>query len=316
MKKFFKFIVIALLLSCLFFILLKPERYVKSAFEGLKLWAVVIVPSLLPFFFFTSLLTALGLTGFISRIMQKPFKFLFNAGGAGAYAFIMSLLSGYPVGARIIADLSENGIISEDEATRLSALCSTSGPAFIVSGVGIGMFGNKKIAVVILLSHVVSAFCCGLIFRFVGSEIPSSGRLVSPSKSDNLLYDSVYSSVISVALVGGFVCVFSVVADIAQDIALFSPLTKLMSVAVEKDVSNAFLYGLIECTRGCKALSLCKLSTYSPAFASALISFGGISVWAQSIIFLTRANANIKVFCLSKTIQAILSFVFCLILLI
>lgn len=312
MKKIFKFIVISLILACLFFTLLNPDRYVKSAFEGIKLWAFAVLPALLPFFFFTSLLSSLGLTAFISKFMEKPFKALFRTNGCGAYAFIMSILSGYPVGARIIADLKENGLISKDEATRLCTLCSTSGPAFIISCVGIAMFGDKRIASAIFLSHIFSAVACGLIFRFVGSAPEKQLGLLGADKGQNLLYDSVYSSVVSVATVGGFVCVFSLISDIAQDLRLLKPLSLLLSPLVGEDVSNAFFYGLIECTRGCKALSQCDLSTYSPAFASALISFGGLSIWAQSIVFLNKAEASVKIFCLSKCLQAVLSFLLCL----
>lgn len=312
MKKIFKLIIIALVLTCIVFILLKPERYTKSALEGIKLWAIVVVPSLLPFFFFTSLLSSLGLTSYISKLMEKPFRFLFRTSGAGAYAFLMSILSGYPVGARIIADLRQNKIITEGEATRLCTLCSTSGPAFIVSSVGIGMFASKKIATALLLSHLLSAILCGLAFRFVGTQPTYKKQFISPSKSENALYDSVYSSVLSVALVGGFICVFNLVLNLAQDLTLLKPLALPLAKLVGNDVANAFIYGLIECTSGCKALSLCNLSTYSPAFASALISFGGLSVWAQSIIFLTKANANVKVFCLSKILQAVFSFLLCL----
>ena len=312
MKKFFKFIVITLILTCVFFILLKPDRYVKSAFEGLKLWAFIVLPSLLPFFFFTSLLSALGLTSFIATIMEKPFKFLFKTNGCGAYAFIMSILSGYPVGARIIADLKQSNLISQAEATMLSTLCSTSGPAFVISSVGIAMFGDKKIAIAIFLSHVLSAIFCGLTFRFVGTKANLTKNFTSSTKQENVLYDAVYSSVISVALVGGFVCVFSLISNVAQDLNVLFPMQKLLSPLVGDEVAKAFLYGLIECTRGCKALSLCKLSTYSPAFASALISFGGVSVWAQSIIFLNKAKANLKIFCLSKILQSVISFLLCL----
>lgn len=312
MKKIFKFILVTLILACIIFTLIKPERYAKSALEGLKLWAIVVVPSLLPFFFFTSLLSSLGLTSFISRLMEKPFRILFRTSGAGAYAFLMSILSGYPVGARIIADLRQNQIITEDEATRLCTLCSTSGPAFVVSSVGIGMFASKNIALAILSSHLLSAILCGLAFRFVGTQPTYKKQFISPSKSENALYDSVYSSVLSVALVGGFICVFNLVLNLAQDLTLLKPLALPLAKLVGNDVANAFIYGLIECTSGCKALSLCNLSTYSPAFASALISFGGISVWAQSIIFLNKANANVKIFCLSKTLQAVFSFLLCL----
>lgn len=312
MKKFFRFVIISLILACIVFILVKPEKYVNSALAGIKLWALIVVPSLLPFFFFTSLLSSLGLTSFIAKATEKPFKFIFRTSGVGAYVFIMSVLSGYPVGARIIADLKQNKIITDDEATRLCTLCSTSSPAFIISSVGIGMFGNKKIGAIILISHVLSAILCGLIFSRIGKSPSFHQNYVSRDKSDNLLYDCVYSSVLSVALVGGFVCVFSLILDIAKDLSLLSPIEWLLSFAIDKQTASAFLYGLIECTQGCKALSLCNLSAYSPAFASALISFGGASVWAQSIIFLNKAGANVKIFCLSKVIQAIFSFLICL----
>ena len=291
--------------------ILKPDKCVESSLEGLKLWAIVVVPSLLPFFFFTSLLSAFGLTSAIARIMQKPFKALFKTSGVGAYVFLMSVLSGYPVGARIIADLKQNDIINQDEATKLSTLCSTSGPAFIVSGVGIGMFGNKKIAFAILLSHVLSAILCGLIFRFVGKKSTLVNNYIATERHNNLLYDCVYSSVLSVALVGGFICVFNLISDISQSLNLLYPIEKIFTLVTDEKTANAFTYGLIECTKGCKALSLCSLSTYSPAFASALISFGGVSVWAQSLIFLNKAQANVKIFCLSKTLQAIFSFLLC-----
>lgn len=310
MKKFFKLIIIALIVTCLACVILKPEIYVKSALEGLKLWALIVVPALLPFFFFTSILSALGLTTVIARACEKPCKLLFRTGGSGAYAFIMSVLSGYPVGARIIADLYQNGVIDEDEATRLCTFCSTSGPAFIIASVGIGMFGDKKIAIAIFLSHVLASIICGIIFRFYGKPQLSREALIN-KPCENLLYESVYSSVISVACVGGFVCVFSLISDVAKNLGLLSPIVSLLSLVIDKDLASAFIYGLIECTRGCKAISLCSLSTYSPAFASALISFGGISIWAQSIIFLNKANANVKIFCFSKAIQSILSFVLC-----
>ena len=55
---------------CVFLIVLiaaKPDIYLKSAGEGIKLWALTVVPSLLPFFFLSSLSSALGFTSFLSR---------------------------------------------------------------------------------------------------------------------------------------------------------------------------------------------------------------------------------------------------------
>ena len=310
--------------ACMVIILIRPDVYVASALEGVKLWALAVLPSLLPFFFFTTLLAKIGATERMARTLKKPFERIFGTSGYAAYAFLMSILSGYPVGAKIIGDLGENGLIDETDATKMSAFCSTSGPLFIVGSVSVGMFDSAAAGKLLFLVHALSALITGVIFRFYGraetattrtsKNAPQTGRLqVSSAKTKaengNALYDCVYSSVISIATVGGFICVFYVLADIFQNLDILFPIWKtLFFITKNETLSKAFSYGLIECTRGCKTLALCGLSTYSLAFASSLISFGGVSVLVQSVCFLKKANVKISVFLLAKTIQTVISF--------
>lgn len=324
LKQFSKITLTLGISACMVIILIRPDVYVASALEGVKLWALVVLPSLLPFFFFTSLLAKIGATERMARTLKKPCQKIFGTSGYAAYALLMSILSGYPVGAKIIGDLGENGLIDETDATKMSSFCSTSGPLFIVGSVGVGMFGSAAAGKLLFITHAFSALITGLIFRFFGrtkitttltnKNAPKSCRPhVSPAKTraanGNALYDCVYSSVISIATVGGFICVFYVVADIFQNLDLLRPIWKtLFFVTKNEPLSRAFSYGLIECTRGCKMLALCGLSTYSLAFASSLIAFGGVSVLVQSVCFLKKANAKIPVFLLAKTIQTVISF--------
>lgn len=324
LKQFSKIMLTLGISACMVIILIRPDVYVASALEGVKLWALVVLPSLLPFFFFTSLLAKIGATERMARTLTKPCRKIFGTSGYAAYALLMSILSGYPVGAKIIGDLGENGLIDETDATKMSAFCSTSGPLFIVGSVGVGMFGSAAAGKLLFIVHAFSALITGLIFRFfgraeitttrTGKNAPQTDRLqVSTAKTrasnGNALYDCVYSSVISIATVGGFICVFYVVADIFQNLDLLRPIWKtLFFVTKNEPLSRAFSYGLIECTRGCKMLALCGLSTYSLAFASSLIAFGGVSVLVQSVCFLKKANVKIPVFLLAKTIQTAISF--------
>ena len=304
-----KTLVFPVILLCVAALAARPEVYIKSSLEGLKLWALVVAPSLLPFFFLTALTSALGITEKLSAILSRPTRRLFNCGGVCSYAFLMSVLSGYPVGAKIISDLKKNGLITQSEATRASTFCSTSGPLFIIGSVGTGMFGNKKVGYMLIICHILSAIICGLIFRNYGNKTLSSNDGLLPNRSANALYESVYSSVISLAVVGGFICVFYVFADMAADAHLFFPLEYLLALLLKRtDIPSAFCSGLIECTRGCLALSKCGLSTYSVAFAAANISFGGVSVIAQSVAFLSSAKTDVKIFVLSKIIQTAISF--------
>ena len=311
-KNLSKALLSVVLLICSAMLILQPEIYVQSSMKGITLWAVVVLPSLLPFFFLTSLMSATGIIGAASKLCEKPAKKIFRCGGISAYVFIMSILSGYPVGAKIISDLKFNGIIGESEATRLSTFCSTSGPLFIIGSVGIGMFQNKIIGFILIISHIIAAVLCGITFRFYGKDRESMLVRTSSETQNNVLYNCVYSSVVSVALVGGFICVFYVFADMILNLKITMPLEYLLSLLIKNDeVARGFISGLIECTRGCQTLAKCQISTYSVAFAGANISFGGISVIAQSLIFLQSAKANVKIFILSKCLQAAYTFILC-----
>ena len=72
MKKFLGLFSALSIIALMAVILLKPETYVSSAAEGLKLWALVVVPSLLPFFFFTTMLSKIGVTKRIAKVFDKP----------------------------------------------------------------------------------------------------------------------------------------------------------------------------------------------------------------------------------------------------
>lgn len=145
--------------------LIKPEFYLNSARRGLSLYATSVLPSLFPFYFFSLLLTYIGSAKTISAIFQKPVRVLYNAPKESAYVLMLSMLSGYPVGASMTAELYSAGVITEKEAKSVAAFASTSGPVFILGTVGTAIFNDIKVGVIILIAHYISALLNGLIFR-------------------------------------------------------------------------------------------------------------------------------------------------------
>jgi sporulation integral membrane protein YlbJ len=289
-----------------------PDKYVKSCHEGITLWAITVLPSLLPFFFLTTLLTKTGAIERISNKLTPITAFLFRCSGLSAYAFIMSVLSGYPVGSRIVYDLKNQNLIDKDEASRISVLATTSGPLFVIGAVGVGMFGNKVIGIIIYLSHVLSAFFTAIIYRAYGKNT-ANVNLMTTTKSFNALYECIYEAVLSSLIVGGFVSIFYVFSQIISDFNLLFPIQSALKLIFiknnfSKELASAFSLGIIECTRGCKMLSAIPSLKISVALTSSIISFGGISIIMQSIVYLKKANASIKHFLLGKTTQMAISF--------
>ena len=113
---------------------------------------------------------------------------------------------------------------------------------------------------------------------------------------------------------GGFISISYVLVDILIDFNILYPLEKLFSLIfkplnVDNTQVKGFLYGLVECTRGSQLLALSSNKQLSVSLATSIISFGGLSIFLQSIIYLKKANVNILIFLLGKLLHLVYSFI-------
>lgn len=316
LKRVTPYIFMAGLLAVMLLLILYPERYIKSSMDGITLFVTAVLPSLFPFFFITAILTRMRAVSKLSKVFSPLTKRLFNCSGISSYVYLMSILSGYPVGSKIISELRQSGAIGKNEATRMSAFCSTSGPLFIIGSIGLTMLGNKRAGLIIYLCHILSGLITGLIFRFYGKKEEKSGFLpAAKPKVDNIMGDAMYSSVISILTVGGFITVFCILADMLVDFNLLLPLYALISLLLlpftkDFELSKYIGEGLIEGTKGCSLLAAHGGPLVLPAI-SFVIAFGGLSIILQQIVHLKKADVNIGIFLLSKLLHALLSFALC-----
>lgn len=96
---------------------------------------------------------------------------------AGAYAMLMGIISGYPIGAKIVTNFRENGMCSKEECERLLAFTNNSGPLFIIGSVGISMFYNSLIGILLFITHLLACLTVGFVFRFWKRTKQHSGVL-------------------------------------------------------------------------------------------------------------------------------------------
>ena len=182
-------------------LVLRPSYFLDSASRGLLLFATSVLPAVFPFFFCSSLLTALGGANALSRLGAKPVRALFNSPPVGAYVLTLSMLSGYPIGAATTADLYLRGAINSDDAKRICSFTSTSGPIFILGTVGSAVFGSPVCGAVILAAHYAAAVTTGIVFR--GRRKPSPPRtLPPPADHDGILAGCISSAALSMLAFG------------------------------------------------------------------------------------------------------------------
>ena len=75
--------------------------------SGLDLFINSIIPSLLPFFIATELLSSTNIIQILGKLLNKFMRPIFNLPGEGCYAFLIGILSGYPVRCKSCNQLKE-----------------------------------------------------------------------------------------------------------------------------------------------------------------------------------------------------------------
>ncbi len=309
------------LIICFFILCLviNPQRYIESIFSGMLLFIKNVAPALFPFFFFTKLLTGLGMANSLGKALGRPISRLYNAPGESGYILVMSLISGYPIGAKLISDFYENGTFSVENCKKVSSFTSTSGPLFVVGTVGTLMFSSPKAGYVLFLCHALGALVNGLLYRGRKTVMGISSA-PAVATDEKLLGNSITSSILSVLIVGGYIAIFSMIIDIAIDIKLVDALAYILEkplslFKIPAYVASATVISFIEITRGCQAFSQigADMKIILP-FVAGLLSFGGLSITFQSLTFLKNCKIKTPFYFLTKLTQAIITFLISLVL--
>ena len=305
---FFTFLVLFFLVC----MIANPAKFIGKSLEGISAWATAVLPSVLPFMFFTRLLSSLDQMEKLTRPISRLSTFLFKTPPISIYAFSMAILSGYPVGSKMVADLYMQGKISQEDAFKMTSFCSTSGPMFIVGAVGIGMFHNAKIGYILFISHVVGAILNGILFRnlklkesnFQQTKQHKIGQEKSDKHKSFNISDIVLNSTLSILSVGCIITIFFIVIE------CFSPVLSLLPTPLA-----FFFEGVIEITKGCIDLATYSNQFLATTLCSFVISFGGISTVLQSITMLNSVKIPIKLFIFQKLMHGIFATIITLLLL-
>lgn len=286
-------------------IIIYPERYISCCFQGFAMWAECVLPSLFPFMVITIILIKTGIAE-KAALPLKRITGIFGLPPAASVCFVMSICSGYPAGSKAVAEFYESGCLDQKDCRKLAALCSTSGPLFIIGSIGVKMLGDKSAGWKILLAHITSVLFIALIISVV-SKRTLKANYVRAKTDENVLYNTFYGAIISVAVAGGFIAFFCVAAQVAEDFNLLLPLQKLLCLICDEATASAVCRGLIEATSGCRALSATDAKLTLP-FAGFLITFGGLSILLQQLCYLIKAKVKPLYFIAVKFAQGLLCF--------
>ena len=292
-----------------------PEAVLNAGRRALALCGDTILPSLFPFFVLSSLVVGLGLADGFGRLLRPVMRPLFRVSGNGAAALVLGLIGGYPVGARTVRQLYDEGLISRADAVRLLAFCNNSGPAFLLGVVGSGVYGSTQIGLFLCAVHILAALLVGVCFRFYparDTEAACPVRSVGQDQKSGaaLFTDAVRSSFTSVLGVCAFLLFFGVVTALLEQAEAFDLLTALLlKLGLPPELGRALCAGVLELSNGVASL---PNAAYSLPLAAALLGWGGISVLCQTMGVLDGSGLPIKTCIWGKALHGTLSALLCL----
>lgn len=321
--------VIFMVLICVLTMFMYPIIIAKSAFDGAKMWSISIFPTLFPFFVCTNMLIDLGFAKFMGELLSPIMIPLFGVSGIGSFPLFSGMMSGYPVGAKITCNLYQDNKLNKNEAQRLCAFSNNCGPLFIIGVIGGSIFKNIVVGYYILIIHIISAILYGMFLNiFLGSVhtrvhyrknfIKEAFKQMRLHTSNNnktfgqILSDSVDGAIKSTLVVLGFVVLFSVLSTIIEIFHIHSILTFLINnmfgVNFDGTIIESIFLGVIEMTAGLFLIDG-QINQINIMIAVFIVTFGGFSVHAQSISFISKTDLSSTQYIFNKLCKSVLSII-------
>lgn len=309
-NKVVEFLLPVLICIFMFFLIIFSNTNIEAAKSGLSLWATTVVPSLFPFLFLTEVLNKTKLVSFIGKKLNRIIKKIFNVPGEGAFAFLMGLISGYPVGAKIVTNFRNKGICTQDEGNRMLAFTNNAGPLFIIGTVGVGFFSNKTIGFLLFFTHLLACITVGIILKFFSKDDSKDINLVSNDEDGANTSDAIST----ILMIGGYIVIFSVLLSILDRLHILNFLsiliTPILSIFnIDSSFSVPFLSGILELTNGINLVSNIAVKSISlnMILSAFLLGFGGLSVSMQVYNIISKSDLSIKKYIIGKLMQGLIA---------
>lgn len=310
--QFILFICIAVMMIVL---LLFPSICIAGATEGLLLWFHKLLPSLLPFMILMNLLCSMGIFFTLSHRLSFLTQRCFHLSGPTFMLFLLGLIGGYPMGAKLAKQLLDAKQITYAEASKSLCFCSNCGPLFIIGTVGTIMLGNTSLGYFLLAVHVLSALVMLLLSRFYSPKnqthiihLPCGTSSISPSEA---FTKAVQNAMDTIVYVGGYIIFFSVIIHLFKASSLFHELLAQLSelFTLSPKLLEALILGSLEFSNGAYLVaSLAPPTLVTLALLSVLLAFGGFCVFFQCSYVLQGSSLPLSTYFISKCLQAVIAF--------
>lgn len=278
----------------------------------MSLCGTVIIPSLFPFLVLAAALPNLE-AGLLLCAPARLLGGLYAAPPRLAPALLMSWLGGYPAGAKVLAGQLDAGELSSQNVERALCFCVNSGPAFLVTVVGLGLFGDLRVGAMLLGCQLLAGVLTARLLLGSGGvgalpPCPTCNRQYPPMAE--LLVSSVTAATTATLSICAFVVLMGALSTLLTATgvtgALCTGLERISGGWLSPDAAGVLVGGSLEICGGCAlaaGLPPLTLLTVVPF----LLSFGGLSVLCQVAAMVGGRGVRLGRFVLSRFLHGLLT---------
>ena len=291
--KFYIYTFLAFILTVI--ILSYPSDCLMLASNGLNLWFQKMIPTLFPFMVLSGIMIRMNMTGTFVKILTPVLGKLFKLNADCIYGIVIGFLCGFPMGAHVAAELYAHKKISKAEASLLLSFCNNIGPVYFLSFV-LPTLKIRNIAVCLFamyglpflyglfLRHSIYRECCN-----TKNNLPTGKTAMPLLKA---LDESVFSSLYSIAKLGGYMIFFNLL--------FIFPILAINALPIQSGITK-LLIGCIGCLLEITG-GIGLLQNIAPYWVLCVLPFGGLSCIAQTYSMIRETDLSISEYIMHKTI--------------
>lgn len=276
-----------------------------GALQGLLYCGNILIPSLFPFMVLSSFIVTSGLAEWIGKFLSPVTKRLFNTNGATGSVILLGICGGFPVGAKGIATLYNEGKISHSTAKALAMFLVGGGPAFVVCVVGSTLYHSVITGLILWGVQILTQISLGIFACRKLEYTPPKPTVTDKTPLSNAIVASTESGIHSIFSMCGMVVVFSSVFGLCGDLHVIEYLTALLrAFGVNNNIAVSFLSSLWEVTKGCNTCCDFSAPLWLTSFA---LGWGGICVHFQIYSLTSSIDIPKTKFTLYRLAQGVIS---------
>ena len=292
------YIMAAVMLFAAVGLLTRSGEVSKGIESGLEVCAGILIPALFPFMVLSGLLSLTSAAHVLSAPLKSVTAKVLKLPDAFGAVVLLSLVGGYPVGAKSVSQLVRNGKISKETAQRMMCFCMNPGPSFLITAVGVKMLNDRTAGIILFLTQTAATILIG-VFVSLRKKPEHTSIELREIRGAEAFVEAVSGASSAMLCVCAFAVIFSGILPLVESGGAIFLIRSVLPF--KASVINAAVSGFFEVTSGCVGATSGENVPFG--LLSAIVSFGGLSVLFQVMSCFRGTGVSLRPLIISRVLH-------------